>query len=93
MTETKRKRVITIETWQRTVIRQSLSETLWCEFCGAQVEMFTPEQAAIIFDLDFHKINQGIENGSLHFMKVENGSLFLCLNSLKKKLNRRNYGD
>ena len=83
MTVTKRKIIITVETRQRTVIRQTSRQTVWCEFCAANVEMILTEQAAIIFDISLHKIYQDIENGKLHFIKGENQTLSICVNSLK----------
>jgi hypothetical protein len=83
MTVTKRTKIITVETWQRTVIRQTSRQTVWCEFCAANVEMITSEQVAIIFDISLDKIYQGIENGKLHFIEGENQTISICINSLK----------
>lgn len=81
MTAIKRKRVMTIETWQRTVIRQSPRRIVWCEFCAAQVETLAPEQAALL-DMDLNEIQRRIENGSLHFVETGNGNLLICRQSL-----------
>jgi len=77
------KRIITIENRQRTVIRQNSRRTVWCEFCEAQSETISPEQAAIILDTSLPKIYRGIENGSLHFINSENQSPSICIISLK----------
>jgi len=85
MTTAKRKKVITIETFQRTVIRQNLTPTqnLWCEFCQAEVEMTTPELAATILDSRVREIYRRIEQGDLHFFETVTGEVFICKNSLK----------
>lgn len=75
------KRVITIETRQRTVIRQNLRRTVWCEFCAGDVESLTPAQIAETFGIDSDEIYRLIENGAIHFTKI--GDRFLiCRNSL-----------
>jgi len=83
MTVTKRKSVITIETRQRTVIYQNSRRTRWCEFCAAQAETVSSEQAAIIFDISLQKIYQAIKNGRLHFAESRNQLSAICVNSLK----------
>lgn len=77
-----RKKIISIETWQRTVIRYStnLTKKFYCQFCVANVETITLEQSAAIFNLSLHEIYQGIENGKLHFIVNKNQ---ICLNSLQ----------
>lgn len=83
MTVTRRKRTITIETRQRTVIYQNSRRTSWCKFCTAQAETVSSEQAAIIFDISLQKIYQDIENGRLHFVDSRNQPPGICVNSLK----------
>ena len=89
MTKAIRKKVITIETWQRTVIRQSSNQTqnLWCEFCQAEVEMATPELAASVLGVHIREIYRRIEQGDLHFFETKIGQVFICNNSLQP--NRR----
>lgn len=87
MTKARRKKVITIETLQRTVIRQAPNKTqiLWCEFCQAEVEMTTPELAANILGVRVREIYRRIEQGNLHFFESDAGEIFICCNSLKQK--------
>jgi aerobic-type carbon monoxide dehydrogenase small subunit (CoxS/CutS family) len=84
MTRAKRKKVITIETFQRTVIRQAPNKTqiLWCEFCQAEVEMTAPELAATILGVKVREIYRRIEQGKLHFFEMETGEVFICQRSL-----------
>ncbi len=85
MGATKRKKVITIETRQRTVIRQNSSQTQkhWCELCQAEVEMATPDLIAKSFDIKLREIYRRIEQSELHIIEGQNDSLFICINSLK----------
>lgn len=78
-----KKRVITIETRQRIVIRQTPRRTFWCEFCAARVDVSTPERAAVRLATNQREIFKRIESGSLHFAEDANGSVFICVNSLK----------
>ena len=82
MKATKRKRVITVETLERTVIRQSLRQTksLWCEFCEAEVGMTTPEQMAVWLGTTPREIYRRIENGELHFIEMGTDEIFICCN-------------
>ncbi len=78
-----RKKIITIETRHRTVIRQSGQKTFWCEFCETKVKATLPETAALIFGLALDEIYQGIENGQLHFAEIENQTPLICVNSIR----------
>ncbi len=85
MTTAKRKKIITIETFQRTVIHQTPNQTqnLWCEFCQAEVEITTPELAAFILDVKVREIYQRIEQGNLHFFETETGEVLICPDSFE----------
>ncbi|MEK7724358.1 MAG: hypothetical protein AAB336_08435 [Acidobacteriota bacterium] len=87
MTTTKRKKVITIETFQRTVIRQTPNQTqiLWCEFCRAEVEMAPPEFAATILGVKLREIYRRIERKEQHFFETETGEVFICVSPLQTK--------
>jgi hypothetical protein len=81
-------KVITIETHRRVLIR-SLREAFaaWCDPCGRETMMLTPEQASVIWGATQRKIFHQIENGHLHFMETEKGALFVCSNSLELSQN------
>jgi hypothetical protein len=71
--------VVTIETYKVTVVRPSGgSINAWCEFCGAEVEMVTPEKAAAIIGVPAREIYRGIENGSIHFLEANDGTVLIC---------------
>jgi hypothetical protein len=80
---TNRKRIITIERRQRTVIRSRPRRTFWCEFCGHEVETLSPEKIAETFGIASREIYRRIETGAIHFAENTNGSIFVCVNSLK----------
>jgi aerobic-type carbon monoxide dehydrogenase small subunit (CoxS/CutS family) len=86
MTTAKRKKVITIETIQRTVIHQNSQQThkVWCQFCQAEVEMTTPELAAKQLRASVREIYRRIEKGEVHFIELENGQIFICLTKPNK---------
>lgn len=87
MTTAKQKKVITIETFERTVIRQTSNQiqNLWCEFCQAEVEMTTPELAANILGVTVREIYRRIEQGKLHFIEMKPSEVFICTNPHKPK--------
>lgn len=87
MTKVKRKKTITIETLQRTVIRRDFQQTkkVWCEFCETEVEMISPDLAAKIGGVKMREVFRRIEKGELHFIENETDSLLICVNSLKTK--------
>lgn len=84
MTGAKRKKTITIQTIQQTVIRPISNQTTTkqCEFCQAEVEMAPPELAAKFLQISVREIYRRIESGSLHFIETESGTVFICQNSL-----------
>lgn len=87
MTITKRTRTITVETWQRIVIRQIPRQTpkIWCEFCLADVEVTPPNQAASVLGITQREIFRRLEQGNLHFFETETGEVFICANPLNPK--------
>ena len=80
------KKIITVETWRKTVLRrQSHRKTAWCEMCAAQVEMLSAEQAAQISGSTELTIFRQVENGELHFTETPEGNLLICGGSLSIK--------
>ncbi|GEM_PF-433839 len=54
----------------------------WCEECAAQVQMVTPEVAAILINEKTRSLYRRVEEGRVHFAETATGDLLLCLNSL-----------
>lgn len=76
-------RIETRETW---TIRhgQPVREARqgWCLSCGAQVELITPDEAALVTGLGLRQIFRHIEQAQLHFLETPAGGVLLCLPSL-----------
>ena len=76
------KTVITIETWQRTLIRLNRRDVfVWCEQSAAETPMLLPEEAARRGRISTRDVYRQIELGTLHFTETESGLLFVCRNS------------
>jgi hypothetical protein len=76
-------KTITIEMHQQIWIRARRKPFVaWCESCGVETSMLTPEQAAIFCGATQRIIFRRIESGELHFIEGMQGALFVCRNSL-----------
>lgn len=74
---------ITIESHQVKVIRRLKGDfSAWCETCGAQSQLVTPEEAAEVVAQSCRQIYQWIEAEKVHYKETANGRIFICLNSL-----------
>src|SRR5436853_1528605 len=82
---TKRTRTIEIEVEKDELLvvkNQRESIRAWCDQCGAEVEMATPEAAANMAQVIPCKIYRWSESGKIHFTETQTGSLLVCLNSV-----------
>ncbi len=83
MTRRTEKTVITIETFQRTVVRlRRKAKIAWCEKCAADVPMITPNEAAAFLQTTAREIFRLTEVGKIHYLETETGALLICRNSL-----------
>lgn len=81
---TKRRTEITIETDEVTVIRRRRNlARAWCARCAAPVEMVTTEQAAVLTGVSLRRVFRQVEADLLHYTETPDGSLYICLNSLR----------
>lgn len=87
----KSKRIITVETWERKIIRQTKTEIIKCELCQAKTVLLTLDEAAYFAEKNSSEILQGIKNGIFHFIKTQNDALLICSNSLQKRFKGENY--
>ncbi len=79
----KRQIEITVFAEQTIIIRPlNLPQPGWCENCGAQVPLLTPERAAAIAGVSVRTIFRHVETGQLHFVEPPDGRLLICANSL-----------
>jgi hypothetical protein len=78
-----KKTKITIETRERWIFhRPQRAPYGWCAACEAQVEMATPEEAALVTGATLRQIFRQIEQAQLHFVETPQGGVLLCLPSL-----------
>jgi len=82
--KTKRRIEITVEQHRLVVLsRRNRSINTWCETCGEQVQMVTPDQAAQLWNVSTRTIYRRVEAGRLHFMETEKGLTLICFQSLE----------
>jgi hypothetical protein len=82
---------ITIETSERLVIKPAqTTASANCSACGQQVQMVTPEQAVTLMSIRSRTVYKLVEAQEVHFMETQEGHLLICLNSLTKRLEKRN---
>jgi hypothetical protein len=80
----KKKTIIaTVESRERLTIRHSARQLIaWCERCRADVLVVTPNEAAVIAQVDVPAILRQVELGATHLIEKEGGAL-ICVNSLR----------
>jgi hypothetical protein len=89
MLRKKKTTIVTVEARERTTIRRGFRGVLvWCQQCGAEVSMVTPNEAALLAGTDSLSIFRSIEAGAIHFLEAGNGELLVCCDSLRR-LNSR----
>ena len=76
-----------VETEEIVVLKPSRAADLsgargWCATCAGEVELLTPEAAAVVARLTPRAIYRRVETGRLHFNETETGQLFICRNAL-----------
>lgn len=79
----RRRTEIRIEVERTLILRQCPYPTqYWCELCAAQVEMLSPEDAALASGRRPRAIYRLVEANRLHFRETPEGLLLVCLPSL-----------
>ncbi|MGI9068840.1 MAG: hypothetical protein ACR2HX_20855 [Pyrinomonadaceae bacterium] len=76
---------ITIETERVLVVSRPSRVSPWCAACGAQTEMATVDEAAILARVNSRTIYRRAEAGKLHVTETPEGLLLICSNSLKEE--------
>ena len=86
MRRKKKTTVVTVESRERTTIRRSERPFLtWCDRCGAEVLMVSPNEAAALTHSDARAIFRAVEAGNVHFIEGEGGALLVCTKSLHQE--------
>lgn len=57
---------------------------IWCDGCGREVRMFSPEEAAVIVRTTRRKIYQAVEAGQIHFVELPKDLLLVCLDCFQE---------
>ncbi len=79
----KRRTEITIETDEVVLMRRRRgSLPAWCEGCGKQVNLLTPDGAAEAAGVTSRTIYRWVEADKVHFAETAEGLLLICLDSL-----------
>jgi hypothetical protein len=85
MRRKKKTTIITFESHERTTIHRAAESLIaWCDQCGAEVLMVTPNQAANIAGTDARVIFRRLESGQIHFIEGANGALLICKQSVER---------
>jgi hypothetical protein len=80
----KERTVITAAIFQRITVHPGPHTTVaWCDHCGAEVLMLTPNEAAVLAQSTTREIFRRVEAGEIHFLETEDGVLLVCRNSLE----------
>jgi hypothetical protein len=80
----RRRTVVTLETNRVLVFRRRGGPILaWCEACARQVQMLTPDEAAVLSHSSPRAIYRQMEAGKVHFTETADGRTYICLSSLR----------
>jgi hypothetical protein len=82
-----KKILITTESHERLVVRQTENQIFWgfCSDCGKEVEMLTLDAVTSNTGIRTRELWRLIEENLVHSLEIESGHLLICLNSLKAK--------
>jgi predicted site-specific integrase-resolvase len=84
MRRKKKTTIVTVEARERLTIRHGVQQmTAWCEQCGEDVLMITPDEAAARLGADARTVFRGVEAGKFHFCEDTNGRLLVCSESVR----------
>lgn len=84
---------ITMETTEYIFARKSAQTIrVWCESCGAIMEMVRPEEAARRADVSTRTIYRWVEAGNIHFQEAQALGSLICLRSLSRAQHDRTRG-
>lgn len=82
----KKTTTITRETHEVLIFRRTAGRPvrLWCAGCAAEVEMLTPEEAALLAGVSTRTIYRRADAGQVHFSESPEGFLLVCPNSVAR---------
>jgi len=80
----KRKRIkLFVETYEVIALKRGKAISAWCPHCAGMTKMVSPEIAAVLFRIPTRTVYRRIEAGAIHFSENSDGSLLVCLDSLR----------
>lgn len=83
MAKVRKRTEVTIESETLLVVRHGGGALrAWCEGCGAETLMLMPRQAAMLAGTTTRHIYARVEEDSLHFKELPDGTLLVCGHSL-----------
>ena len=72
------KTVITVETFQCSVVRsRRKAKVAWCEQCAAELVMLAPNEAAALLQTTARQIFRLTEAGEIHYLETESDALLI----------------
>ena len=81
---------LTIETDEIWVIRRpGTAYVARCPVCHERTTMVTPEEAALLTEVDVRHIYRQVEAGLVHYSETPGGLLFVCSNSIVRLVRER----
>ena len=82
-----RRTEVTIETDEIWIIRRSASGFVaWCPACARQTTMITPDEAALLTELDPRDVHRLVLDGQIHNNGTAGDLSFVCSNSIASLL-------
>ncbi len=83
MRRKKKTTIVTFEARERMTIHRGPRRVIgWCDQCGVEVLMVTPNEAAAFSRTDARAIFRGVEAGEIHFIEGDSGGLLVCSKSI-----------
>jgi hypothetical protein len=75
---------ITIESEMTMILRRPTGPLrAWCDHCGAESLMLTPDAAAALAGVTTRLIYARVECGTLHYAELPDGTMLVCAPSLR----------
>ena len=85
MKRKKKTTIVTFESHERLTIRHAPRRLMaWCDQCGADVLVVTPNEAAALTRIDARAIFRRVEVGEIHLIEDDGGDLMICSQSLRR---------
>lgn len=77
---------ITVQTDRLFIVRSRRVDRGWCSQCCAEVDLLSPEEAAIMTGASGRTLRESAEAQQWHFCDGSDGARRVCLDSLLKSL-------